>query len=97
MIQGLGEKLINLRLSHHLSQYDVAKKTGISQASICSYESGARTPSISALIVLSNFYHCSIDYLVKGNCTDDIYIINKNDIDKEKLDLLQSLLNFIEK
>lgn len=53
MIKGLSTKLKELRMSHNLSQADVAKKLGISPSIVSGYETGERTPSTENLLALS--------------------------------------------
>ena len=53
MIKDLSTKLKELRMSHNLSQADVAKKLGISPSIVSGYETGERTPSTENLLALS--------------------------------------------
>lgn len=64
MIQGLSERLKNLRHINNLSQREVAKRLDVSPAIISSYETGERTPSTENLLALSYLYHCTTDYLL---------------------------------
>lgn len=54
-----------LRKSHGLSQLSLQMKTGIEQALLSKYETGARIPPTEALLILSDFYGVSIDYILK--------------------------------
>lgn len=92
MINGLPQKLIDLRLKYGFSQREVSRRTGISQTSVCQYESGDRDPSIDALISLSHLYHCSIDYLLKNNVTDDSIVIERDSLSPQKYELLKTFL-----
>lgn len=53
-----------LRESHKLSQERLAKLTGISKSRIYTYETSNREPDIEGLIILSEFFGVTIDYLV---------------------------------
>ena len=53
MIKDLSTKLKKLRMSHNLSQSDVAKKLKISPSIVSGYEIGERTPSTENLLALS--------------------------------------------
>lgn len=53
-----------LREQKGLTQADLARGTGISQVSICRYESGEREPSISILRRIARFLECSVDDLL---------------------------------
>ena len=54
-----------LRKSHGLSQLSLQMKTGIEQALLSKYEPGARIPPTETLLILSDFYGVSIDYILK--------------------------------
>ena len=58
------DRLKNLRLSKHLTQEELSKKTGIKKSSIGMYESGRRAPKYAPLSVLADFFHVSTDYLL---------------------------------
>lgn len=60
-----GERLRARRDFLGLTQLDLVKKTGISLASIQSYEKG-NIPKGDYLLVLSDLLTCSIDWLLKG-------------------------------
>lgn len=53
-----------LRKKRKLSQLSVQMQTGIEQGLLSKYESGKRVPPTSALIILSDFYQVSIDYIL---------------------------------
>ena len=54
-----------LRKSHGLSQLSLQMKPGIEQALLSKYETGARIPPTETLLILSDFYGVSIDYILK--------------------------------
>lgn len=58
------ERLRLLRRSARLSQIYVAIELGVSQATISSYECGLTHPSIEHLVLLSQIYEVSTDYLL---------------------------------
>lgn len=64
MINGLPEKLKELRTKYCFSQKEVANKLGVSPSVISAYESGERTPSTEILLALSYLYNSSTDYLL---------------------------------
>ncbi|MDE6757756.1 MAG: helix-turn-helix transcriptional regulator [Clostridia bacterium] len=63
--------LKTLRKTQKISQYELAKKLGIGQATICQWERGLAKPSSDALIALSKFYAVSADFLLGIN--DDMH------------------------
>lgn len=58
------KRLKYLRQSNDLSQTDVAKVLHCSQAAYGMYELGKRKISADKLLVLAQYYHVSVDYLV---------------------------------
>ena len=64
MIDGLAERLQQMRQRYGLSQKVVADRLGISPSVVSGYETGARVPSADVLLKLAGLYHCSTDYLL---------------------------------
>lgn len=64
MINGLPDRLKELRIDFSYSQKEVATKLGVSPSIISGYETGERTPSLENLLALSYLYKCSTDYLL---------------------------------
>lgn len=64
MINGLADRLKELRLKYNYSQKDVANKLGISPSIVSGYETGERTPSVDVLLSISYLYKCSTDFLL---------------------------------
>lgn len=64
MINGLSEKLKELRTKYGFSQKQVAERLGVSPSIVSGYETGERTPSTEVLLSLSYIYNCSVDYLL---------------------------------
>lgn len=67
------KKLKKLRVSHELSQEQLADKLHIARQSISKWERGEAYPSIGMLLQLSELFDVSIDELLKG----DDYLKNK--------------------
>ena len=64
MINGLPERLRDMREKYTYSQRDVAKLLGVSPSLISGYETGERTPSVEVLFHLAYLYKCSVDFLL---------------------------------
>ncbi|MBE6933467.1 MAG: helix-turn-helix transcriptional regulator [Ruminococcaceae bacterium] len=62
----LGTRIASLRLSHGLSQAELAKRLHISTSAVGMYEQGRREPSVSILVALSREFGVSLDYLLSG-------------------------------
>ena len=67
------KNLRSLRESRGLSQEKLAELTGISKARIYTYETKTREPDIEGLIVLSDFFDVTIDYLVGRTDNKKLY------------------------
>ena len=59
----LGDKLKSIRESKGLMQLDVCLALNIKQSTLANYENNRRTPPLSVLITLANYYDTSLDYL----------------------------------
>lgn len=62
-----GSRLKDLRTSYKITQNQLAYKLGTSKSNISKYESGDVEPNINTLIMLSKYFHVSIDYLLLGD------------------------------
>lgn len=61
------KKLLNLRTERGYSQEYLAEQLGVSRQSISKWELGTTLPEIDKLIIISDFFDVSIDYLLKSN------------------------------
>ena len=57
-------RLQELRKERKMTQVALQIATGIDQSLLSKYERGERLPPTETLIILSDFYHVSIDYLL---------------------------------
>lgn len=64
------EKLYELRKSQKLSQKELAKRIGVSQASINYWEKGQRTPSIDAAYKIADYFEIEISQLLDPDTYD---------------------------
>lgn len=63
----LSEKLYILRKKSGLSQEQLAEQLGVSRQAISKWESGQSVPESEKLILLSNYFEVTLDYLLKDN------------------------------
>lgn len=61
----LSEKLYTLRKKSGLSQEQLAEQLSVSRQAISKWESGQSVPESDKLIVISNYFNVSLDYLLK--------------------------------
>ncbi len=95
MIKDLSNRLKELRMSHNLSQADVAKKLKISPSIVSGYETGERTPSTENLLALSYFYKYSTDYLLGKTNDKPSVVLDTNGLTAEQIQALQTLIKTI--
>ena len=58
------DRLKELRLERSMSQLELGKLVNMSKMAISHWESGHSEPSIGQLILLSDYFCVSVDYLV---------------------------------
>lgn len=56
--------LLRLREKRRLTQVALHIATGIDQNLLSKYELGERLPSVSDLMILADFFHTSLDFLM---------------------------------
>ena len=61
--------LLRLRKKRRLTQVALHIATDIDQSLLSKYERGERLPSVSDLMILTDFFHTSLDFLM--DCTDE--------------------------
>lgn len=65
-MNNLGERLYNLRISHEMSQGDLAEKLDVSRQTISKWENNMSIPELDKIIALSELFCVTVDYIVKG-------------------------------
>lgn len=60
-----GEKIAKMRKENNYTQEQLAECMGVSRQSISKWESGLAYPETEKLILLSQLFGCSLDYLLK--------------------------------
>lgn len=88
-LNNIGERLSELRMSRKESQSQVAQLIGINVKTYRSIEQGRTFGRIDTLILLSEYFNVSLDYLVCGrlNIENEIFfrISGLSDENKEKI------------
>lgn len=72
----IGERLKKARLSINLSIVEVSGKTGISRGNLSRLENDINKPSSEALMLLSDLYAVSTDWILKGQ---EYPVVSKKD------------------
>lgn len=90
----LGNRIRELRTEYGLTQADLAKKVGVSKATITSYESDLRQPSYDVLIKLANIFKVSIDSILLNRAE---YIIDVSDLTPMQINKVKDLVSYFKK
>lgn len=61
----IGEKISRLRKENNYTQEQLAERMGVSRQSVSKWESNIAYPETEKLIQLSEFFDCTLDYLLK--------------------------------
>ena len=62
----IADRISILRKSRGISQEELADKIGVSRQAVSKWESGQSTPDIDRIILLSDYFKTTTDYLLKG-------------------------------
>ena len=80
-------RIKELRIEKNKTQSEIANCLGISRQVFANYENGINLPDPQMLIKISDYFNCSIDYLVER--TDEFGLIkNENSLSKNESELL---------
>ena len=61
-----GERLYELRKNKNISQEELAELLDVSRQSISKWENDKAYPEMTRLLFMSDFFHVSLDYLMRG-------------------------------
>lgn len=75
----MGERLQSLRKAKGLSQEQLAEKIGVSRQAVSKWEGDQSLPELDKVMVLSDFFDVSTDYLLKGVVTETFAAAKKAD------------------
>ncbi len=65
-MNNIGTKIYELRLKNNLSQDILAEKLGVSRQAISKWENSQSVPELEKIVLMSEIFGVSIDYIVKG-------------------------------
>lgn len=65
-IINIAERIQKLRKTKGISQEELAEKVGVSRQAVSKWESEQSIPDIEKIIILSNYFEVTTDYLLKG-------------------------------
>lgn len=62
----ISDRIQNLRKAKGISQEELADKIGVSRQAVSKWESEQSTPDVEKIILLSDYFETTTDYLLKG-------------------------------
>ena len=62
----IAERILELRKAKGISQEELADKIGVSRQAVSKWESGQATPDVEKVLLLSEFFEVTTDFLLKG-------------------------------
>lgn len=86
-----GKRIKQLRKTEGLTQEQLAEKVGVSARMVRAFESGASGASIDVLIILSELFDTSLDYLILGKATQIDIKKKLNTILQDFSEIVQSI------
>ena len=89
----MADRIQHLRKTKGISQEELADKVGVSRQAVSKWESEQSTPDIEKVILLSDFFDVTTDYLLKGIEPVSENITKKSDA--RIFSLVGSVFNFI--
>ena len=69
-----GQRVLQLRRNAGVSQTQFAKILNISHKHMSNLEHGIKGPSIDLLVIIAEYFHVSLDFLILGQETNDVMI-----------------------
>ena len=87
------ERIKELRDKKGIKQVELARHLSVSRTSVNAWEMGLSVPSLDRLIVIAQYFHVSLDYLVGMNDTQEI---NVSHLNSEELEIVHKLLNYFD-
>lgn len=70
----IAEKIKELRINGNLTQSDIAKKLGVTRSCVNAWEMGISVPSTQYIVLLSEFFDVSSDFLLGISKTSTINV-----------------------
>lgn len=92
MVQGLPDRLKEMRAKYGFSQRAVADRLHVSSSVVAGYEQGNRTPSTEVLLRLADIYQCSTDYLLCRERDKHQIILNVDGLTNKQIEAISHLI-----
>lgn len=83
-VEASAKRIKDLRISKGLTQIEAAEQMGFSLSGYRKLEQGQNGGSIDSLVMVADYYHISLDYLVYGENQDYISSLSEGLTDSQK-------------
>lgn len=80
----ISRKIVSLRKQKGWNQEELAERCDVSRQSVSKWESGASIPDMNKVLILSNLFNVTTDYLLK-----DTYENEYGNLDEEELEIVK--------
>ncbi len=80
----LAEKIMRLRKKNGWSQEELAGKLGVSRQSVSKWESAMSIPDLDKILVMSEIFEVSTDYLLKDSLEQEEYVPGNPDVGEDR-------------
>lgn len=80
----ISRKIVSLRKQKGWNQEELAERCDVSRQSVSKWESGASIPDMNKVLILSNVFNVTTDYLLK-----DTYENEYGNLDEEELEIIK--------
>lgn len=87
-----GDRIKTLRISHNLSQVQLAEQLQVSKQTISNWENNNILPSVEMLISIAQYFSVSTDYLLELNDRDYVEVTG---LSKSQLAHIQQIIQDI--
>ena len=89
----IADRIQHLRKSKGISQEQLADKIGVSRQAVSKWESEQSSPDIEKIVLLSDYFDVTTDYLLKG--IEPVSEVTKNKADARIFTVVGTVFNFI--
>lgn len=90
----LSKQIKSLRITHNMTQVELAKKLNITKQAVSNWENDNIQPSIDMLVKLADFFGVSTDYLLGRDATN---YINVEGLSKEETAHIHLIIKDLQK
>lgn len=68
-METISTRIVSLRKDACLSQQQLADELNLSRRAVSLWETGRRVPDLQSALLLADYFHTTLDHLVKGECS----------------------------